>query len=123
MAGMTDMSQIKPVSTPDSDITKGFSVDANNVLHWGGSDVLRVPAFKKAVEDKSGIYKDGEAKLGLFQPDMAKDSYQLYFQLGCPGADGTFNGPGTHFIPGMEKMMPKGLHNPVIAGTNKVVSL
>jgi len=114
--GNLDMSQIKPTNDPNA-ITKGFSIDANNVLHWGGADLQKIPAFKKAITEAPQIYSNGEAKFGFFSGSMTGGATQLYFQLGCPGSDGKYDTPGTHSIMGM------GVHNPVITGTNKVVPL
>ncbi|KAE9978854.1 hypothetical protein BLS_000230 [Venturia inaequalis] len=108
-----DMSAIKPA--PDSNaVTKGFSMDANGSLHWGGQDLLKIQAFKKAVTEAPEIYANGEAKFGLFEMG-GKTS--LYFQLGCPGADGKYATPGTHSMAGMA------VHNPVYTGTNRAVPL
>lgn len=108
-----DMAAIKPAPATNA-ITKGFTMDANGSLHWGGEDLLKIQAFKKAVSEAPEIYANGEAKFGLFE--MAGTT-SLYFQLGCPGSDGKYNTPGTHSVMGM------GVHNPVHTGTNRAVPL
>ncbi|QDS73759.1 hypothetical protein FKW77_005129 [Venturia effusa] len=112
-SGMVDMSAIKPAPSSNA-VTKGFSMDAEGTLHWGGQDLLKIPAFKKAVTEAPEIYSNGEAKWGLFEMGGTTN---LYFQLGCPGSDGKYATPGTHSIMGM------GVHNPVITGKNKAVPL
>lgn len=90
-------------------------MDAQGSLHWGGPDLLKINAFKKAVTEAPEIYANGEAKFGLFE--MSGGTTSLYFQLGCPGADGKYATPGTHSVMGM------GVHNPVFTGVNKAVPL
>ncbi|KAF2423608.1 hypothetical protein EJ08DRAFT_701112 [Tothia fuscella] len=105
----TDMAAI----AASTDVTKGFSVDANNVLHWKTQDLNKLPAFTKAVKEDPQ-YKDGEAKFGLFTP-LSGMNTQLYFQLGCPGqpASGDMPHTGTH----------GGLHNAVYEGVAKAVAM
>ncbi|TID24385.1 Tryptophan synthase [Venturia nashicola] len=108
-----DMAAIKAAPASNA-VSKGFSMDADGSLHWGGPDLLKIKAFKKAVSEAPEIYANGEAKFGLFE---ISGTTSLYFQLGCPGADGKYASPGTHSIMGM------GVHNPVYTGTNRAVPL
>lgn len=80
------------------DITTGFSVDANNTLHWKNNNFSRI---------KDMVAKqNGEAQWALY-PDSNGKKYQLYAQLGCP------NEPdATHSF-----------HQMMTIGTNKVVPL
>lgn len=107
------MSAIKAAPASNA-VTKGFTMDAQGSLHWGGPDLLKINAFKKAVTEAPEIYANGEAKFGLFE---MSGTTSLYFQLGCPGADGKYATPGTHSVMGM------GVHNPVFTGVNKAVPL
>jgi hypothetical protein len=109
--GGLDMAGIQPPSGAKA-VTTGFSVDANNVVHWKNDDLQKeLPAFKTAVETDAQ-YKNGEAKFGLFKSNMiTQGKTQLYFQLGCPGAKDQM--AGTHY----------GLHDPVFEGVAKAVAL
>lgn len=115
----TDMA---PVAA-GGDVQKGFSVDANNVLHWKWSDaeVSKLPEFHTAVKSDPQYKKNpNEAKFGLFKSILTGNQVQLYFQLGCPGQKTTgqdsaadHQNMGTH----------GGLHEAVYEGVAKVVAL
>jgi hypothetical protein len=107
-----DMAAIAPASS--SAVTTGFSVDANNVVHWKSPELLsKIPAFAKAVAVPNGQYANGEAKFGLLKSDLlTAGKTTLYFQLGCPGTK-EMPEMGTH----------GGLHDPVVEGVAKVVAL
>jgi hypothetical protein len=106
-----DMAGITPASAKA--VTTGFSVDANNVVHWKNPELEKqLPAFEKAVASDPQ-YKNGEAKFGLFKSTMLTGGKtQLYFQLGCPGTKEMPN-MGTH----------GGIHDPVIEGVAKAIAL
>jgi hypothetical protein len=109
--GGLDMAGITPAAA--NAVTTGFSVDANNVIHWKNADLEKqLPAFKKAIAEDPQ-YKDGEAKFGLFQSNMLTGGKtQLYFQLGCPGTK-AMDHTGTH----------GGLHDPVVEGVAKAIAM
>lgn len=117
----TDMSALAPPKDSTA-VTTGFSVDANNVLHWKNDDLKKIPAFKKAVDSTDEVMKDhynGEAQFGLFKDKkLTEGKTLLFFQLGCPGSPvegkprGTM-GEGTHH----------NMHEPLVEGVNKVVPL
>jgi hypothetical protein len=57
-------------------ITKGFSLDAENVLHLRNADEFKRLLGNKGIIDN----QNGEAKFGKYQG-------LLYYQLGCPGGN------------------------------------
>jgi len=98
-----------PIAAVTGGITDGWSIDANNVLHFKSSKFAQLPE-KKAIQEKQG----GEAGFGLFDMETAGalaallgpvSGIRLYTQLGCPA--------GTH----------GGLHGELVVGSNKVVPL
>jgi len=109
--GGLDMAGITPASAKA--VTTGFSVDANNVVHWKSAELEnQLPAFKKAIA-QDPQYKDGEAKFGLFKSNfLTGGKTQLFFQLGCPGTK-AMDHTGTH----------GGLHDPVVEGVAKAIAL
>ncbi|KAF2398401.1 hypothetical protein EJ06DRAFT_558239 [Trichodelitschia bisporula] len=101
MGGYVDMAPLAPVSGAAA-MTDGFSVDANNVLHWKSVKFPSLPQVGKLIVEKQG----GEAQWGLFKSTMlTRGAVKLYSQLGCPG--------GTH----------SGLHDELVVGSIKVVPL
>lgn len=106
------------------DVKTGFSVDANNGLHWTWDEETqkKVPELKKAIMSDPQYKKNpNEAKFGLFKSTfLTADKVQLYFQLGCPGAEqaagkvmADHQNMGTH----------GGKHEAVFEGVAKVVAL
>src|SRR5205807_974069 len=100
-----DMAPIKAAETANA-IAKGFSIDANNQLHFKTGEFSRLAKtpYKNVVE-----LQGGEALFGMFEDlRIDKTGNKLYFQLGCPY--------GTH--------LPGGLgHAMVQTGTGKAVPL
>jgi hypothetical protein len=116
----TDMAPI----AAGGDVQKGFSVDANNVIHWKWSDaeVGKLKAFQTALKSDPQYTKNpNEAKFGLLQSKvLTGNQVMLYFQLGCPGNPQEGQAPmadhqnmGTH----------KGAHDAVYEGVAKAIAL
>jgi len=103
-----DMVPIAAANAKYSTITKGFSIDAGNKLHFKSEE------FKTAknLKEKDNIAKEqgGEALFGSFvDPKIGVAEKKLYFQLGCPG--------GTHKVGAMN------FHAMVRIGTGQAIPL
>jgi hypothetical protein len=96
---MGDMAPLAPTTPGANAMTDGFSVGADNSLHWKSEKFSKLVSYKMIQEQQGG-----EAAWGLFKSGLLTGgNIKVYAQLGCPG--------GTH----------GGFHDEVVVGTGKVV--
>jgi hypothetical protein len=92
---MSDMVALK--KNNGQDITTGFSVDENNVLHWANN-----PKFSRTKEIREN--QGDQARWALYP---SKDGrYQLYAQLGCPNQVGDIHAFHEMMTIGTVKVIP-----------------
>jgi len=99
LTGVLDMAPLAPTKPGPNAMIDGFSVGADNSLHWKSEKFPKLTSYANVQKDQNG-----EAAWGLFKSGrLTGGNIRLYSQLGCPG--------GTH----------GGFHDELVVGTGKVV--